>query len=184
MAAAGMAAVGAAVGAVVAGVTTVADLPPAPFSAECWPRLITIRSHIIIRLPVITKVTRRMARLTTACGGSGHTIPVAAPISATTVTDILVHECTKSCPASLNNRCTLSRRKTKRALPAVKVFFFMIAFTFILPGCVRDPWGADTDPEIVACQSTYGFTPGTRDYDQCIQKFKEIDSRKTNRSIL
>jgi len=92
MAAAGMAAAGAAVGAVVAGDTTVADLLPAPFSAACWRRLITIRSNIIIQLPVITKVTRRMARLTTACGGSDHTIPVAAPISATTVTDILVHE--------------------------------------------------------------------------------------------
>jgi len=93
MAAAGMAAAGmAAAGAVVAGDTTVADLLPAPFSAACWRRLITIRSHIIIQLPVITKVTRRMARLTTACGGSGHTIPVAAPISATTVTDILVRD--------------------------------------------------------------------------------------------
>jgi hypothetical protein len=84
----------------------------------------------------------------------------------------------------LNNSCTLLCRQTKLALGAVKHFLVMITFTLIVSGCAREPWGPDTDPNIVACQSTYGFTPGTPNYDQCMQNFKEINSRKANRSIL
>jgi hypothetical protein len=84
----------------------------------------------------------------------------------------------------LNNRCTLLCKQTKLALGALKAFLVMITFTLILTGCARELWGPDTDPNIVACRSTYGFTPGTSNFDQCMQKFKEIDSRKANRSIL
>ena len=42
--------------------------------------------------PAITTMPRQMAPLTIACDGSGHTIPGAAPISATTATDILVRD--------------------------------------------------------------------------------------------
>jgi hypothetical protein len=83
---------GAVVGVAAVGVTTVADLPLAPFSAECWLRPIIIRRRIIIRHPAITTMPRQMAPLTIACDGSGRTIPGAAPISATTATDILVHD--------------------------------------------------------------------------------------------
>ena len=60
----------------------------------------------------------------------------------------------------------------------MKARFFIITLLLALPGCAREPWGPDTDPNIVACQSTYGFTPGTQDFDQCIQRFKEIDFAK------
>ena len=82
----------------------------------------------------------------------------------------------------LNNRCTLLCRQTKLALGAVKAFLVMITVILIVSGCAREPWGPDTDPNIVACQSTYGFTPGTPDYDQCMQKFKDIEFSK-NKSI-
>ena len=87
-----MAAAGAVVGAAAVGVTTVADLPPAPSSAECWPRPIIILRRIIIRHRAITTMPRQMAPLTIACDGSDHMTPGAAPISVTTATDILVHD--------------------------------------------------------------------------------------------
>ena len=65
---------------------------------------------------------------------------------------------------------------TKLALGAVKAFVVIIALTLILSGCARETW--DPDPNMVACRSTYGFEPGTPNYDQCMQKFKEVDARK------
>jgi len=83
-----------------------------------------------------------------------------------------------------NNRCTLLCRQTRLTSGSVKAFIAMSTFALISSGCAREPWGPDTNPDIVACQSTYGFTPGTPNFDQCMQKFKEIESRKASRSVL
>jgi len=87
MAAAG----GAAIGVVAVGVTTVADLPPAQFSEECWLRPTTIHRRTM-RGPVTITVLRPMAQSITACAGSDHMIQEPGPILVTMATVILVHE--------------------------------------------------------------------------------------------
>jgi hypothetical protein len=67
-------------------------------------------------------------------------------------------------------------------LAAAKGVIAVIALTLALAGC-SPGWAPGTDPNMVACRSTYGFPPGTPNFDQCMQKFKEIDSRKANRSL-
>ena len=49
--------------------------------------------------------------------------------------------------------------------------------------CCSTPWDPDTDGNAVACRSSYNFRPGTREFDQCMQRFKEIDARKEKRSL-
>jgi hypothetical protein len=67
-------------------------------------------------------------------------------------------------------------------LAAAKVVIAVIGLTLALAGC-GSAWGPDTDGNMIACRSTYGLAPGTPEFDQCMQKFKEIDSRKANRSL-
>jgi hypothetical protein len=67
-------------------------------------------------------------------------------------------------------------------LAAARGVITVIGLTLALAGC-SSAWSPDTDPNMVACRSTYGFVPGTPEFDQCMQKFKEIDSRKANRSL-
>lgn len=74
-------------------------------------------------------------------------------------------------------------KPTKLTSGAAKALIAAITATLLLSGCAKELWDPDTDPNAVACQSTYGFTPGTAMYDQCMQKFKEIDSRKANRPV-
>jgi hypothetical protein len=69
----------------------------------------------------------------------------------------------------------------KSTLGAAKAFVAITALSLILSGCAKQLWDPDTDTNAVACRSTYGFAPGTTEYDQCMQKFKEIDSRKGSR---
>jgi len=54
----------------------------------------------------------------------------------------------------------------------------VLVTTLILAGCAKQTWDPDTDPNMVACRSTYGFTPGTPNFDKCMEKFKEIDAQK------
>lgn len=42
--------------------------------------------------------------------------------------------------------------------------------------CCSTPWDPDTDGNAVACRSTYNFRPCTSEFDQCMQRFKEIDA--------
>jgi hypothetical protein len=69
----------------------------------------------------------------------------------------------------------------KFTLGAAKAFVAIAALSLILSGCAKQLWDPDTDANAVACRSTYGFPSGTPEYDECMQKFKEIDSRKGNR---
>jgi len=55
-----------------------------------------------------------------------------------------------------------------------------VMFTLV---CCSTPWDPDTDGNAVACRSSYNFRPGTREFDQCMQRFKEIDARKEKRSL-
>lgn len=59
------------------------------------------------------------------------------------------------------------------AKPLAAIFVLGLA----LAGCSQ-PWDPDTDGNAVACRSTYNFSPGTPDYEQCMQRFREIDARK------
>jgi hypothetical protein len=68
-------------------------------------------------------------------------------------------------------------------LAAAKGVIAVIGLTLALAGC-STPWDPETDDNVVACRSIYGFARGSREFDQCMQKFKEIDSRKANRSLL
>ena len=64
--------------------------------------------------------------------------------------------------------CNLSRHE----LGAAKVFFVLVTLALISSGCAKQGWESDIDPSAVACRSTYGFSPGSPEYDQCIQKLK------------
>lgn len=78
-----------------------------------------------------------------------------------------------------HNRQILYCKPTKFKLGAAKVAA-LVTLTLIFSGCAKERWDPDTDPGAVACQNAYEFSPGTPEYDQCMQKFKEIDSRKGN----
>jgi hypothetical protein len=61
-------------------------------------------------------------------------------------------------------------------LRAVELF----ALSFLglaLAGCGQG-WDPDTDGGAVACRSTYNFMPGTPEFEQCMQRFREMDARK------
>jgi hypothetical protein len=70
-------------------------------------------------------------------------------------------------------------KPTRFKLRSAKAFAALITLTLIFSGCAKQRWDPDTDPSAVACQNSYDFTPGTPEYDQCMQRFKEIESRKT-----
>jgi hypothetical protein len=67
-------------------------------------------------------------------------------------------------------------------LVAARSVIAVIGMMLTLIGC-STPWPPDTDGNMVACRSTYNFQPGTREFDECMQRFKEIDARKGNRPL-
>jgi hypothetical protein len=74
------------------------------------------------------------------------------------------------------------QRRSCSFLAAAKSVIAVIGMMLTLM-CCSTPWDPDTDGAMVACRSTYNFQPGTREFEQCMQKFKEIDARKENRSF-
>jgi len=69
------------------------------------------------------------------------------------------------------------------SFPAAAKSFTAVIGMMLTLACCSTPWDPDTDANVVACQSTYNFPPGTREFDQCMQRFKEIDARKEKRSL-
>jgi hypothetical protein len=74
------------------------------------------------------------------------------------------------------------QRRCRSFLAAAKNIIAVIGMMLTLI-CCSTPWEPDTDGNAVACRSTYNFEPGTPEFDQCMQRFKEIDARKGNRSL-
>jgi hypothetical protein len=74
------------------------------------------------------------------------------------------------------------QRRDCSLLAAMKSVVAVIGLMLTLIGC-STPWDPDTDGNMVACRSTYNFQPGTREFDQCMQRFREIDARKEKRSL-
>ncbi len=68
-------------------------------------------------------------------------------------------------------------RLPKDRIPPMMRF---LALTLALSclGCADNRWTADTDASGVACNSVYGFPPNSPNYEKCMQKFREIESRK------
>jgi hypothetical protein len=89
-----------------------------------------------------------------------------------------------SARASLpSNQTKLVKCECDRSTSSVaKTFVVVVTLTLALSGCSQ-PWNPDTDPHIVACRD-YGFSPETPQFDQCMQKFKDIESQRANRSRL
>jgi hypothetical protein len=55
----------------------------------------------------------------------------------------------------------------------------VIGLAILLSGCgVSHPWGPmdQEDETLLACRSTYGFSPGTPEYDQCL---RYVDQRRS-----
>jgi hypothetical protein len=74
------------------------------------------------------------------------------------------------------------QRRYRSLLAAARSVIAVIGMMLTLV-CCSTPWDPDTDGNVVACRSTYNFRPGTREFDQCMQRFKEIDARKEKRSL-
>jgi len=59
--------------------------------------------------------------------------------------------------------------------PVARLLAVMVS-ALVLSACAQ-PWGPDTDSNVLACRSTYGFTPGTPNFEKCMQEMKAIDRK-------
>ena len=65
-----------------------------------------------------------------------------------------------------------------QVLAAARAVLAISILAVAFAGCTKQPWSSDIDGNAVACRSTYDFEPGTPEFEQCMQKFREIDARK------
>lgn len=71
----------------------------------------------------------------------------------------------------------------RHVLPAVKFWFALCLMGLVPAGCAQ-PWDPETDGNAIACRSTYNFMPGSPEYEQCMQRFRDIDAGKKGGRIL
>ena len=61
----------------------------------------------------------------------------------------------------------------------------VIGLAMLLSGCggAGHPWGemSQEDQTVLACQSTYGFSPGTPEFDECL---RYVDQRRSKPHLL
>lgn len=57
-----------------------------------------------------------------------------------------------------------------------------VVMNLFLCACAQ-PWDRDTDSNFVACRSTYGFPPGSPNFEKCMQRLKEIDAKNRTRAL-
>ena len=65
----------------------------------------------------------------------------------------------------------------RRSLSVAARLLIFIVSALILSACAQ-PWDPDTDSNVLACRSSYGFTPGTPNFDKCMQELKATGSHK------
>jgi hypothetical protein len=151
-----------AIGAAGDGDITVAGLPPARYSDQCWPRPTIIPVLTTMDLRPIMKA-RPTAEWHIVCSGSDPTIRPAGHILDTTGAAI---------PALERTRPRYSK--------AAKSIVAIVAAAFALAGCAGHPWGPDIDRTAYTCQE-YGFYPGTKEFDNCVNY---VDARRAKGSGL